>query len=165
MAKGGKNKKGDSNAHEPVIENRRARHDYCIERSLEVGIVLRGSEVKSVRAGQVSLGEGYVRAEADPVSLTLHGVHIGEYGPARGINQHTPVRARPLLAHKREIVKLATDAQAKGSTILPLKMYFKDGRAKLLIGVARGKQSHDKREDLKTREAQRDIQRAMSKRV
>lgn len=151
--------------HEPVIENRKARHEYTVERSLEVGIVLRGSEVKSVRAGLVSLGEGFVRVQDRPLGLTLHDVHIGEYPPAAGINQHTPKRPRALLAHKREIAKLAGDTQRKGVTIVPLKLYFKGGRAKVLIGVAHGKRSHDRREDIRKRDVQREIQRAMSRKV
>jgi SsrA-binding protein len=147
----------------PTIENRKARFDYFIEDTLEVGIVLRGSEVKAIRDGKVSLGEGYVLARESPPSLTLHGVNIGEYSPASALG-HKPVRARPLLAHKREILKLSKATALKGMTIVPLKMYFKEGWAKLLIGVARGKAAHDKRETIGKREAQRDINRAMSRR-
>jgi len=160
MAKG-KKKQPDN---EPEVLNRKARHDYHIEETLEVGIKLHGSEVKAVRAGKISLGEAYVRAEQVPLSLSLHSAHIGEYAPA-GPNQHAAVRQRTLLAHKREIAKLAMLSAAKGVTIVPLKLYFKNGYAKLLVGVGRGKGKSDKREDLKKREAQRDIDRAMSKRV
>ncbi|MCB9838871.1 MAG: SsrA-binding protein SmpB [Phycisphaeraceae bacterium] len=151
-------------ANEPEIVNRKARHDYTIEETLEVGIRLAGTEVKAVRAGRISLNEAYVRAESTPPSLTLHAAHIGEYAPA-GANQHPAVRQRELLAHKREIADLARLSAVKGVTIVPLKLYFKNGYAKLLIGVGRGKGRSDKREDLKKREAQRDIDRAMSHRA
>jgi SsrA-binding protein len=155
-------KKNQAEAGAPAIENRKARFDYHIEETLEVGMVLRGSEVKSVRKGEVSLGEGYVLAREEPPELTLIGVNIGEYAPSGALG-HRPTRARPLLAHKREIRKLARTVVAKGLTIVPLKLYFKDGWAKLLIGVARGKQAHDKRDTIAKREAKRDIDRAMSR--
>lgn len=153
-----------TNTNEPEIVNRKARHDYHIEETLEVGIRLAGTEVKAVRAGRISLNEAYVRAELTPLSLTLHSAHIGEYAPA-GANQHPAVRQRALLAHKREIANLARLSAAKGVTIVPLKLYFRNGYAKLLVGVGRGKGKSDKREDLKKRQAQRDIDRAMSRRV
>lgn len=153
----------------PVIENRKARHRFVILETLEVGIKLVGTEVRSVRAGKCSLGEGYVRAETDPwLSLTLHGVHIDHYAPAGASGsgrQHAAARSRTLLAHKREIRKLATATREKGMTIVPLKLYFKHGFAKLLIGVGRGKRQYDKRQDIRKREQQRDIRRAMSKRA
>ncbi|HVP74052.1 MAG TPA: SsrA-binding protein SmpB [Phycisphaerales bacterium] len=155
-----------SKPHEPVIENRKARHDYFIEETLECGIELLGTEVKAVRLGLVSLGEGYVHAEAAPGSrptLTLYSVHIGEYAPAGAARQHVPQRERRLLAHKREIRKLALRTAVKGLTLVPLKMYFVRGRAKLLIGVARGKQKADKRQSIAEREHRRDMDRAMSR--
>lgn len=151
-------------SNEPEVVNRKARHEYEIGDTLEVGIRLAGTEVKAVRAGRISLNEAYVRAEPLPLSLTLHAAHIGEYAPA-GANQHKAVRERTLLAHKREIANLARLSAVKGVTIVPLKLYFKNGYAKLLIGVGTGKGKSDKREDLKKREAQRDIDRAMSKRL
>lgn len=154
-------KKGKSTGA-PEILNRRARHEYSVEDTLEVGVRLVGTEVKSVREGRVSLGEAYVRATEQPLELLLLGAHIGEYAPG-GVRQHPAVRQRILLAHKREIVKLARASDRKGYTIVPLKMYFKNGFAKLLIGLARGKGQSDKREDLKKRDAQRDIDRAMSR--
>lgn len=156
-------KKKDKN-EAPTIENRRARHDYHISDTLETGVMLEGSEVKSVRAGKVSLAEGYVRVQENPPGLFLHGINIGEYGPA-GPRGHAPVRTRKLLAHKREIAKLARQVDQKGMTIVPLKMYFKDGYAKLLIGLAMGKSAHDKRQSIGEREAKRDIARAMSRRT
>jgi len=134
---------GKSSDHEPVIENRQARHDYHIEETLECGISLRGTEVKSVRRGLASLAEGYVRATAEPAALELHGVHIAEYPPAGAAHQHAPTRTRVLLAHKREIRKLAGQTSTKGTTIVPLRMYFKEGRVKVLIGVATGKTKVD----------------------
>jgi SsrA-binding protein len=149
---------------ERTIENRRARYDYAIGTTLEVGIKLAGSEVKSVRAGNVSLAEGYVRAEEFPPRLMLYSVNIGEYAPA-GSRQHAATRARTLLANKTEIVRLARETAKKGTTIVPLKIYFKNGFAKLLVGVGTGKTKVDKRHSIAERESQRDIQRVMSKRV
>lgn len=160
MAKGGK-----KTNPAPEIINRRARHEFAIGETLEVGVALQGSEVKSIRDGKASLAEGFVRVSAEPPSMLLMGVHIDEYPPASGINQHDPTRHRTLLAHKRQILEFAKEASAKGTTVVPLKMYFKNGRVKVLIGVARGKQKFDKRQDARKREADRDIRRAMSKRV
>ncbi len=161
MAKGGK---GTRRTQTPEIVNRRARHQYEIVSTLETGIVLTGSEVKSARGGKVSLAEGYVRVDERLGELKLHGVHIAEYPPAAAAN-HIPTRVRTLLAHKKEIADLTVQSASKGMTIVPLKMYFKNGRAKVQIGVARGKGKRDKREDVKKREAERDIRRALSKRV
>jgi len=147
----------------PTIENRRARHDYFIGETLEVGIALQGSEVKAVRAGQVSLAEGYVSVKGDPLSLTLLNVDIGEYAPSANLG-HRPKRSRALLAKRGEIRRLAKAIDQKGKTIVPLKLYFKQGWAKLLIGVAEGKQAHDKRQAIGKRDAQRDIDRALSRR-
>ncbi|HMN96423.1 MAG TPA: SsrA-binding protein SmpB [Phycisphaerales bacterium] len=150
--------------HEPVIENRRARHDYQVDETLECGIRLTGTEIKSVRAGQISLQEGFVEATESPLALTLRGAHIAEYPPAGEHRQHAPARPRALLAHAREIRKLVEATRAKGMTLVPLKVYFVRGKAKLLVGVARGKKAYDKRTSIADREAKRDIERAMSKR-
>src|SRR5215471_6649213 len=109
-----------------TIENRRARFDYHISDTLETGIMLRGSEVKSVRDGKVSLAEGYVRVQDNPPGLFLHSVNIDEYGPAGG-RQHAMGRTRKLLAHKREIAKLFRQVDQKGMTVVPLRLYFKNG--------------------------------------
>jgi len=162
MAK--KPKKGDKSTSTPRIQNRRARHDYHIHESLECGIVLQGSEVKSIREGRVSLAEGYARVDANTHELWLHDVEISHYANA-SVYQHDAKTKRKLLAHKREIDKLLTETGAKGTTLVPLTMYFKDGRVKVEIGVATGKKQHDKREDMKTRDAHRDMRRAMSKRM
>lgn len=157
--KKGKDKAGSG---QPVIENRKARHNYHIIETVECGIALAGSEVKSVRAGRVSLGEGYASVDEHTGEMYLHSVHISEYAPARGhIHHHSPTQVRKLLAHKREIRKLGDESRVKGVTLIPLKMYFKDGWAKVLIGLAMGKRDYDKREDIKKRDAQRDMQRAM----
>ena len=150
---------------EPTIENRRARRDYHIEDTLECGVKLVGTEVKSVRNGQVSLAEGYVRAEETPLALTLFGVHIAEYPPAGEHHQHAPARPRVLRASKREIRRLADSTRQKGTTIIPLKMYFSGGRVKVLVGVATGRRRADKRQDLARKEAKRDIDRALSRRA
>jgi SsrA-binding protein len=152
------------NQNEPSIENRKARHDYLIEDTLECGIELTGTEIKSIRKGQVSLAEGYARATEQPLELTVHSIHIAEYPPAGAHRQHAPTRARRLLAHKREILKLAKRTRERGLTLVPLKIYFVRGRAKLLIGLGRGKKQADKRQDLAARQAKRDIDRAMSRR-
>lgn len=150
-------------AREPVIENRRARHDYAISDTLEVGIKLVGSEVKSLRDGKASLAEGWVMATAEPPRLELHGVHIDEYPPAGAARQHAPRRTRPLLAHAKEIRKLSQSMQAKGMTLVPLKIYFKTGRAKLLVGLGQGRKHGDKRAAIAEREMKRDMDRAMSR--
>lgn len=150
----------------PVIENRRARYDYFIEETLEVGLKLVGTEVKSIRAGRASLKEGYVRVQADnPPSLWLHSVHIGEYDHAAKAFQHNPTRTRLLLASKREIADLAKKTEVRGVTLVPLKLYFKGPYAKLQVGVARGKKQQDKRQTIKERDAKRDIDRAMTRKV
>jgi SsrA-binding protein len=150
--------------HEPEIENRKARHDFQIGETLECGMVLRGSEVKSIRAGQASLAEGFVMARSDPPSLELHGVHVSEYPPAGRDRQHAPVRVRRLLANAAEIRKLAMAMQAKGATLVPLKVYFRNGVAKLLVGVAHGRRKGDKRRAIRERETKRDIEREMGRR-
>lgn len=195
MAKG-KDKTPGKGDQAPTIENRKARFDYAILETLETGMVLTGSEVKSIRDGKASLAEGYVRIELGliggrPTSagrgpkvgrdarptrrirpiepgLWLHSVNIAEYppaGPAGSVGQHNPTRVRKLLAHKREIAKLARQVEVKGMTLVPLKIYFKNGRAKLLVGLARGKSHEDKRQSIAKRESDRDIARAMSRRV
>jgi SsrA-binding protein len=154
----------------PTVENRRARFDYEISDTLEVGIALTGPEVKSVRAGNVSIAEGYVRVQPSPPALYLHAVTIADYGPAAGggggvaDRRQKGDRTRLLLAHKREIAKLARQVEQKGMTVVPLKLYFKNNWAKLLIGVGKGRSRHDKRHAIGERETRRDIDRATSRR-
>ncbi len=153
---------GTADKNERVIaENRKARHNYLVIDSLECGVVLVGSEVKSLRLGQLSLEEAYGRVQGGEVWLV--GANIPEYSFANALN-HDPKRRRKLLLHRREVKKFAGQAFEKGLTLVPLKMYFKRGRAKLLLGICRGKQRHDKRDSLKKREVQRDIDRAMRRR-
>ncbi|HEX2475574.1 MAG TPA: SsrA-binding protein SmpB [Lacipirellulaceae bacterium] len=154
-----KTKKAAADKNERVIaDNRKARHNYHVLDTLECGIVLAGSEVKSLRAGGLSLDEAYGRVEDDEVWLV--GANIAEYSYSHDLN-HVPKRRRKLLMHRREIRKFAGQAFEKGLTLVPLKMYFKQGRAKILLGICRGKQKHDKRTSIKERETKRDIDRAM----
>jgi SsrA-binding protein len=159
--------KGSKHPDTPTIENRKARFDYEITDTLECGIVLAGSEVKAVREGKMSINEGWVRADGPEVrggpALYLQNVNIGHYGPAAH-NQPPALRIRKLLAHKREINKLAKQAGVKGVSILPLKVYFKNGFAKCLIGIGTGRKKHDKRDAIKEREMRRETDRAMGKR-
>ena len=160
-----KSKSGeDPSAREPVIENRKSRHDYAITETLECGLRLVGSEVKSLRKGQASLAEGWILPQLEPPELRLLNVTIAEYPPAGAHRQHEPTRQRVLLAHRREIIKFATEAKAKGATIVPLKIYWVRGRAKILIGIGLGKKQHDKRESIAKREDNRDMDRALSRR-
>lgn len=149
----------------PRIANRKAWHDYFIEQRLEVGVVLKGCEVKSVRRGQVSLAEGYARIEPATMELFLYGVNIAEYAQASGAQSCDPIRRRKLLAHKRQIDKLLTETSAKGATLIPLAMYFVRGMVKLEIGVGLGKRQHDKRQTLKQKDSDREIRRAMTRRT
>lgn len=160
MAKG-KQKQVDN---EPRIANRKARFDYHIEDSFEVGIKLTGSEVKSVRAGQVNITEGYCAVEKDG-NLYLLNAEISPYSHAGPATNHSPRRARRLLAHRREINRLIDATNDKGTTIVPLAMYFTRGMVKVEIGVAKGKKQHDKRQDIKKRDADRQIRRAMARKV
>ena len=144
-----------------VCRNRRATHDYEISDRLECGVVLVGTEVKSLRIGHANLDGSYAKLENG--ELFLVDAEIPEYSFGNRLN-HAPKRQRKLLARKREIVKFAGKADVKGFTLIPLGIYFKDGKAKVEVGVARGKQSHDKRQSLKASEAKRDIARAMSER-
>jgi SsrA-binding protein len=138
-----------------IATNRKARHDYEIIDSLECGIMLVGSEVQSVKNHKVSLGESYARVKDNEVWLI--NCDIAEYKEAR-VN-HAPKRPRKLLLHRREIDKFASKATVKGYTLVPLKMYFVKGRAKILLAVCKGKREYDKRSDLKSRDAKREIRK------
>jgi SsrA-binding protein len=161
--KGGKSKKDakDDKNERVIADNRKARHNYAVLDTLECGIMLVGSEVKSLRAGGLSLDEAYARVEGDEVWLL--GANIAEYTYSHALN-HEPKRRRKLLMHRREIYKFADRASEKGLTLVPLKMYFKEGRAKVLLGICKGKQKHDKRESIKQRDSKREIDRAMRRR-
>ncbi|OUT63054.1 MAG: SsrA-binding protein [Planctomycetaceae bacterium TMED10] len=144
-----------------IAENRRARRNYEIIDTLECGIALQGSEVKSLRAGKVSLDEAYGRILNKEVWLI--GCDIAEYSHANVMN-HEPRRPRKLLLHRREIHKFASKATERGLTLVPLKMYFKSGKAKILMGVGRGRKLFDKREKLKKETLKRDMERAVRRR-
>ena len=144
-----------------VATNRKARHDYAIEDTYEAGLVLSGSEVKSLREGRASLVDGY--AFIDGGEAWLDAVHIPEYVGGTW-NNHAPRRKRKLLLHKNEIVRLGNDVQAKGHTIVPLSIYFLDGRAKVEIALARGKKEYDKRQTLRERQDNLEAHRAMRRR-
>lgn len=145
----------------PRINNRRALHDYFISGKLECGMALLGSEVKSLRLGRCQLNESFCRIEKG--QLVLHGCHIDPYDKA-GLSNHEPLRERILLVHRKEIRRLENETQPRGTTLIPLAIYFKNGIAKIEIGVAKGKQAHDKRASIKEKEQKRDIQRAMTHR-
>jgi SsrA-binding protein len=141
-----------------VAVNRRARHDYEILESFEAGLSLLGSEVKSLRAGRADLKDGYGTIEAGRAWLI--GVHISPYQFARE-GGHEPERARPMLMHRGEIERIRGKLDQKGLTLIPLRLYFKEGKAKVEVALARGKAKYDKRETLKRRQAEREMQRAM----
>jgi SsrA-binding protein len=157
-ATGGKKGSQDDDKNQRLIaQNRKARHNYEVLDTLECGIVLVGSEVKSLRTGQLSLEEAYGRVERGEVWLV--NCDIPEYTFSHQLN-HNPRRRRKLLLHRREIQKFASSAYEKNLTLVPLKMYFQRGRAKVLLGICRGKKTYDKRQSLKKKEMQREIQRA-----
>lgn len=141
-----------------VAQNKKARHDYAITATYEAGLVLTGTEIKSVRARRVQLKDGY--AQFHNGELWLMNVHINEYNNGNVFN-HDPLRNRKLLLHKKELQKLRATLTTKGVTLVPLKMYLKHGFAKVLLGVAKGKHEYDKRNDIKRREQERQIERVL----
>lgn len=145
-----------------ITVNRKATHDYHILRTFEAGLSLLGTEIKSIRNGHVSIREAYVRPIGD--ELWLVGAHIAHYAPASRTN-HDPTRSRKLLLHRKEIRELLREMQSAGATIVPLRLYLKDGRAKLEIALARGKKAYDKRAAIAKRDAERAMQRAVRQRV
>ncbi|MBI5633409.1 MAG: SsrA-binding protein SmpB [Nitrospirae bacterium] len=144
-----------------VAQNRKAYHDYFIEETLEAGMVLTGTEVKSLRDAKANLMDSYVLIKDNEVFL--FNCHISPYTHGNIMN-HDPVRTRKLLLHKKELMKLQAKAAQKGYSVIPLKIYFKDGRAKAEIGLAKGKKQYEKRETIKKKEADREIERAMKSR-
>ena len=142
-----------------ITLNRKARHDYFIDETIEAGLVLSGSEVKSLREGKVNLRDSYARISRQGEAV-LVGVHISPYGHAAR-DAPDPDRSRKLLLHRREIDRLAGKVRERGFTLGPTKLYFKNGRAKVELGLARGKEHRDKRQDLKAAESRREIDRAM----
>ena len=144
-----------------ITTNRQAYHDYFVEETVEAGIALRGTEVKSIRAGHVNLRGSYARiAEGE---AWLEGAHIAEYEQGTYMN-HEPTRRRKLLLHRREIDRLVGKVQAKGLTLIPLKLYFAGNLVKVELGLARGKKLYDKREAIKERETARELQRVTKQR-
>jgi SsrA-binding protein len=144
-----------------IATNRRAAHDFHLEDRYEAGLVLTGTEIKSIRAGQVSLGEGYVQPRDG--ELWLVDVHIAPYDPS-GRYGHEPRRPRKLLLHRREIDRLISRVRERGYTIVPLRLYLKQGLAKVEIALARGKRKYDKRQAIAKKDTQREIERALKER-
>ena len=144
-----------------IAQNKKARHDYHIEEVFECGLVLTGTEVKSLRLGRASLIDGFAMVQDG--ELWLSGVHIPEYTEGTW-NNHTPRRDRKLLMHKKEIDKIAGIIKQGGLTLIPLSLYFKDGKAKVELALGKGKKAYDKRQDLKEKEANREMTRALSRR-
>ena len=162
-----KKKRGAAGQESPrgdrvVTQNRRAFHDYTITETLETGIVLTGSEIKSIRDGKITISEAYVRISDG--ELWLIGANIPQYSHGAYAN-HEPDRPRKLLAHRREIESLAAEVDRKGMTLVPLRLRLRRGRAKLEIGVAKGKKLYDKRQSERAKDAKRSIDRALRERV
>lgn len=140
-----------------VAQNKKARHDYHIEETFEAGIVLQGTEIKAIRAGRINLKDSFARVQNG--EMFLHNMHVSPYDQGNRYN-HDPLRTRKLLLHKKEISRLLGATKEQGYSIVPLKLYLKNGFAKVLIGLAKGKKKYDKREDLKKKDAKREIERA-----
>jgi SsrA-binding protein len=147
-------------AQKNIAENRKAYHDYHILETFETGVVLLGTEVKSIREGRVNLRDSYARAENGEVFV--YNIHIQPYSH-RGYAEHDPLRRRKLLLHAHEIRKLVGKTIEKGMTLVPLRMYFKDRKVKMALGLAKGKQLHDKRETMKQRETERETRAAVKR--
>ncbi|MFC3850160.1 SsrA-binding protein SmpB [Corynebacterium hansenii] len=161
MGKKKSNKKGAS-ANPVIATNRRARHDYTILETHECGVVLVGTEVKALREGRASLNDAF--ATIDDGEVWLRGLHIPEYSHGNWTN-HPPRRNRKLLLHRAEIDSLIGKTRDGNNTLVPLSLYFKDGRLKVELGLARGKQDYDKRQDIKRRTEEREITRELGRRV
>ena len=144
-----------------IARNRRARHDYHIEDTYEAGVALTGTEVKSLRAGRASLVDGF--AQVSDGEVWLHNVHIPEYDQGTWTN-HQPKRIRKLLLHRKEIDRMVAKTKEQGLTLVPLSLYFKDGKVKVELALARGKRTYDKRHDLARRDAAREVERALRRR-
>lgn len=144
-----------------ITENRKARHDFHIEETFEAGIVLAGTEVKSLRAGKANLKDSFARV--DHGEIFLYNAHISPYEQGNRFN-HDPLRTRKLLMHAFEIRKLIGKVQEKGLTLVPLKMYFKNGKAKVQLALAKGKKLYDKRDDMAARDAKREMEKAFRER-
>ncbi|UCH54025.1 MAG: SsrA-binding protein SmpB [Pseudomonadota bacterium] len=152
-------KKKDDSPNRVIAQNRKAWHDYFIEEKFEAGLALQGWEVKSLRAGRAQLKEGYVMLQNGEAMLV--GAHISPLAQASTHVDANPTRARKLLLHREQLNKLIGAVERKGYALVPLELYWQRGRAKLLVGLARGKQAPDKRADIKKRETQREVERAL----
>ncbi|AQP53322.1 SsrA-binding protein [Vagococcus penaei] len=150
--------KGDGSL---IAQNRKARHDYTVIDTIEAGIVLQGTEIKSIRQRRINLKDGFARVMNGEVYLM--NVHISPYEQGNIFN-HDPLRTRKLLMHKKQIAKLVSETKNQGTTLVPLKVYIKNGVAKVLIGIAKGKKQYDKREDIKQRDIKREISRSLKSR-
>jgi SsrA-binding protein len=153
---------GNTQTNQTVADNRKARHDYFIEDQYEAGLALTGSEIKSLRNGRMNLRGGYARLVKG--EIWLYDVHISPYEQSGTHFNHAPTRPRKLLLHRREISRIAGLIDRQGYTLVPLRVYFKGRRAKLELGLARGKKLYDKREDIAKRDAKREIDRALKSR-
>ncbi|MBZ4418268.1 SsrA-binding protein SmpB [Myxococcus sp. RHSTA-1-4] len=162
MASGGKSKgPGGEPGVKVIAENRRARFDYTVDEKLEAGLELTGSEVKSLREGIANLSDAYALPKGD--ELFLHNANIGSY-KAASVFDHLPTRGRKLLMHRAEIDRWTAKVRERGYSIIPLVLYFKNGRAKVELGLCRGKTHEDRRQDIKERETKREMDRAMRRR-
>ncbi|MBW2732725.1 MAG: SsrA-binding protein SmpB [Deltaproteobacteria bacterium] len=161
MGKGKSSQKDNKPGHKLIARNKQAFRNYFITDRHEAGISLKGSEVKSLREGRVSLGDSY--AEVRNGEIFLAKCHIALY-PQASYNNHEPMRERKLLMHKREILRLGIKLNERGFTLVPLSLYFKDGRVKVELGLGKGKQLHDKRHTVRDRDVKRDMEREMGKR-
>lgn len=141
-----------------LAQNKKANFEYAIEETMEAGIVLQGTEIKSIRAGRVNLKDSFARIDRGEVRII--NMHISPYEQGKRFN-HDPTRTRKLLLHRKQIDKLIGQTQQQGYSLVPIKMYIKDGFAKILLGVGKGKKKYDKREDLKQKQMKRDVDRAM----
>ncbi|RIW38953.1 SsrA-binding protein SmpB [Bacillus salacetis] len=144
-----------------IAQNKKARHDFTVEETYEAGLVLQGTEIKAIRAGRVNLKDSFARIQQGEVFV--HNMHISPYEQGNRYN-HEPLRTRKLLLHKKQISQLIGQTKEAGYSLVPLKLYIKNGVAKLLIGLAKGKKKYDKREDLKRKDANRTIQRELAQR-
>lgn len=163
MAKPGKPARaGEKDAEQLIADNRRAKFDYHVEDSVEAGLQLMGSEVKSLRAGTVNLSDSYGLPKNG--ELFLLNLHIGPFKGANAFSAHEPLRQRKLLLHREQIDRWTSKVRERGYSIIPLRMYFKNGRAKVLLGLCTGKKHEDRREDIKQRETKREMDRALRRR-
>lgn len=156
-------KKVDASGRKLIASNRRARHDYSVLDTVEAGIVLSGSEVKSMRLGQVQMADAFARYQSG--ELWLEGVHVAPYQFASGVGAHDPDRRRKLLLHRDEIERLQARVAQERLALIPLSIYFKEGRAKVELGLAKGRQQEDKRHAIAERDSKREMERALGRRV